>query len=147
MRCLPSPAECAFSGQLSPCCVCECVFVCVPGFSNWEPHATHMSGDNAQARADIGEQWSSVWSPRDNAPIIRGCQKDSNWPRGQTSLCFCEWMRLKRMKCCPHFPKKQKKPKKQNQDRGASHVYRSEVREAGAPYLNIISLVEEHEID
>lgn len=87
---LPCPVEHAFSGQLSSCCVRECALGCVAGLGNWGPHVTHMSRDNTRSEADIGEQWSSVWSTRDNTPIIKGCQNDSNQPHDQTSLCFSE---------------------------------------------------------
>lgn len=73
-----------------------CVRLCVAGLGNWESHATHMSRDNTRSEADIGEQWSSVRSTRDNTPIIKGCQNDSNQLPGQTSLCFSQWTRLKK---------------------------------------------------
>lgn len=89
------PVEHAFSGSC-PQAAFVCTLVCVAGLGNWESHATHMSRDNTRSEAEIGEQWSSVRSTRDNTPIIKGCQNDSNQPPGQTSLCFSQWTRLKK---------------------------------------------------
>lgn len=99
---LSCPVEHAFSRQLSPCCVRECALVFVVELCNWDLHATHMSGDNTWSEADMGEQWSSVRSTKDNTLIIKGCQNDSNRPHDQTSLSFSEWTRLKRILRCHH---------------------------------------------
>ena len=47
-------------------CVCECV--CADATIDCGLCATRMSEDNERARADISEQWSSVWSQRQSAP-------------------------------------------------------------------------------
>lgn len=50
------PAVCVFLGQLYSAPFAS-VSVRADRVCNWGPHATHMSGDNATDRTDIGEQW------------------------------------------------------------------------------------------